>query len=234
MTGPVTGADAGWEADADPGRGADADPGRGTGVDPSRGMDVGGPVSSWEPGRRSVVLLNVGGLLLTVVGVAAVLGLFAVTGGGGTIQLSGGELLAAVGGLLAVCVVAGIVHEGIHGLAMRPFGARPVYSAGVIHRVMPYLSCSAPGHLFRPAPYVWIALAPMIVLSAAFGALTVWAPWGGLWALAGGIHLGGCIGDVAMSAVVLRRGRGRLVEDTGAGLRIWPASAAGWRASAAG
>lgn len=226
MTGAAAGEGAGREADADAGRGG--------GADPDRGGGDSGPVSSWEPGRRSVVLLNVGGLILTVVGVAAFLGLFTVTGGGGTIQLSGGGLLAAVGALLAVCVVTGIVHEGVHGLAMRPFGARPVYSAGVIHRVMPYLSCSAPGHLFRPAPYVWIALAPMIVLSAAFGGLVVWAPWGGLWALAGGIHLGGCIGDFALSAVVLRRGRGRLVEDTGAGLRIWPASAAGWRASAVG
>ncbi len=185
-------------------------------------------VYTWEPRAGSAVLLQVGGLLLTVVGIVAFVALHALVRGGGSVQVAGPGLLAAVGALVAVSVVAVLAHEWIHGLAMRPFGARPVYSAGTVARVVPYLSCSAPGHLFRRGPYVWIALAPMLVLSTVFGVLVAWAPWGGLWAVAGGIHLGGCVGDLALSAVVLRRGRGGcLVEDTGAGLRLWPAPTTG-------
>lgn len=175
---------------------------------------------SWTPGPRASLWLSIAGLVVTVAAGLGYLGLYGASRPPTSATLAGGELALR---LLATLVLSGaalVAHEGLHGLAMLPFGARPTFGAGVLGGAMPYLYCTARGHLFTPAQFAWIALAPTVLLGAAFAALSAWAPWGVAFVIAGAVHLGGCVGDWALAAVALRRGRRRLVEDTGAGIRL--------------
>lgn len=164
--------------------------------------------------------LTVVSLVLTVIGCAAHLAVWAAGQVKSTFYLAGSAL--PMGGLVTLVALIGamILHELVHGLAMLPFGARPVFGVGRLSVILPYLYCTAPLHRFTRAQFVWIALAPTLLVGALLAALTAWAPFGAAMALAGGVHLGGCVGDWAMTAVALRQRHGVLIEDTGVGTRF--------------
>jgi Putative zincin peptidase len=151
------------------------------------------------------------GLALLIVGLA----LFGALAGEGTV---------AIGALSLIAVpVLLILHELLHGAAMKPFGARPRYSAGLLGKALPYLSCGAPGHRFTRGQYLVVALAPAVVLSAAGAAAVPLAEWL-VFPLA--VHLAGCVGDFWMSGRALHTPPGARIEDTGTGMRVHVTSAA--------
>lgn len=176
--------------------------------------------TEWSPGRGQTVALTIAGLLVTALGCLAHLALWASRQEATTFLIEGPALMWGFAATLAAVTVALIVHELVHGLAMLPFGARPVFGAGWLSGMLPYLYCTAEKHRFTRGQFVWIALAPTLLVGGTLAAATVWAPYGAAMALAGGLHLGGCVGDWAMTAVALRQRRGVLIEDTGAAMRF--------------
>ncbi len=131
------------------------------------------------------------------------------------------DLVALLGMALVVVgvVMAGVVHEGVHALAMLPFGAQPRFGATRIHGA-PAWYCTAEGHRFTKAQFGFVALAPTVVVSALIWALAV-QPWMGMGVVVvGAIHLSGCGGDWVMLAVAARQPRGTLVEDRAQGMRF--------------
>lgn len=86
------------------------------------------------------------------------------------------------------------LHEGIHALVILGLGGRPRF--GFKLPIAAY--CTAPNQLFTRSGYMAIALAPLIVISAAGAALTWFAPNAGayvLFLLAGNVS--GAVGDLA-------------------------------------
>lgn len=136
-------------------------------------------------------------------------------------RATGKDLLLGLLGMAAAVVGLIVLHEGIHGLAMLPFGARPSFGLGVAGGgVLPYVSTTAAGHRFTRTGYVVVALAPSVVLTVLTLALVGWSPFGGWLVVPAAFHLGGCVGDWWLVAVAARHPPGSHYEDLREGLRI--------------
>ena len=120
----------------------------------------------------------------------------------------------------SILVPTFVLHELLHGLAMSRYGARPTYGAGIYHKVLPYLYCTANGHRFTRTQFAVVCVAPVVLISF-FGAFCVAFISYGSWLIVPlGIHLAGCIGDFWMLALAYRQPRGTLFEDLKTGVRI--------------
>jgi hypothetical protein len=175
----------------------------------------------WRPDQKAVLAWNALALLLFVLGLF-VFGLPVVARaahGAGTARTtvtisvaSPFIVLAATAGLL-------VLHEAVHALVMRLFGARPRFGAIMVARLIPALYTTAPGHVFRRGQYVAVAVAPGLALSA-LGFLACFSPPGGYLVIPLAIHLAGCVGDVAATERVLRQPAGTGYEDLRDGIRF--------------
>ncbi len=130
---------------------------------------------------------------------------------------------------IAVTVVlTTLVHEGVHGLVMRVFGARPVYGFKL---ELGAAYCAAPGHAFTRSQFLVVVLAPLLVLTVVCFALMIpllaWPGWQ-LIALAGAFNITGAIGDLYLAVYVARQPVRAYVVDELDGIRVFaPASTAG-------
>jgi hypothetical protein len=109
-------------------------------------------------------------------------------------------------------------HEAVHAAVMLALGGRPRF--GLKLPLAAY--CTAPGQLFTRAGYAAIALAPLLVLTAAGAAVTWLAPDVGaclLFGLAGNVS--GAVGDLAAVARLRRLPSDSLIEDTQTGFRAF-------------
>ena len=68
----------------------------------------------------------------------------------------------------------------------------------------------------------YVALAPLVLLTSATLSWAAYGPMGGAAVVPGAIHLGGCVGDLALVARASRTPQGSLIEDRQTGLRIHP------------
>lgn len=167
--------------------------------------------------------MQIVGVALMVVGLIAYTVLWFISHGqtSGSFTVVGEQLIALAAVLVLGTAATLVVHELVHGVAMLPFGAKPRFGAGMMAKVMPYFYCTAPGHRFTRRQFVIVALAPLVVMSAALAALVVWAPMGGAWAVVGAVHLGGCVGDLFMVRRAMQEPRGTLVEDQKDGMAFF-------------
>lgn len=175
------------------------------------------PVTEWIPGTKEGIALNLGAAVLSVLGLVLFTALYIAvraSEGGFTVGLGGLALL-----IVAIVLVM-IIHEGVHGIAMAVFGARPRFGAQLTARVMPVLYCTATGVLFTKAQFLVIALAPFVVLNLVLAGLIGWMPGGGWLVVPAALHLGGCIGDLWMAVLVARLPTGTMVEDLRSGMRF--------------
>jgi len=125
-------------------------------------------------------------------------------------------------GLVWLAGLAGtiVLHELVHGITMKRFGAWPQY--GVLWRYLAFYATS-PGYAFRRNSYLTVALAPLVVISllAVLGMVLVrGTEWVVLLALCGIINGSGAIGDLWMSSIALRYPRDAYVVDEKDGFRI--------------
>ncbi len=131
------------------------------------------------------------------------------------------------GWLLAGLVVTVVAHELVHGLFMRWYGARPQY--GVLWQALAFYA-TTPGYAYRRAAFVVIALAPLVGLSAV-AVLGMWLAQGTAWvawlAICGTINAGGAVGDLWMTALVLRYPATAYVMDERDGIRVFVPAQAG-------
>lgn len=166
-----------------------------------------------------VLLLNIVGLLMLVL-FGLVFSSLAVTLGklpSGRVELG----LPEIGlGILAI-VLTLVLHELIHGLVMRIFGAKPRYGA-LWNQAMFY--ATAPGHAFRRNSYVVIALAPFILISMLV-VLGMWLLQGTVWVALLGVgglfNASGAVGDLWISRIVLGYSDNAYIMDERDGMRVF-------------
>lgn len=125
-------------------------------------------------------------------------------------------------GLVLVLLVLPL-HELMHGLAIQHYGHRPRYGFKLM-----VLFATSDGAYFRRGEFIRVALAPLVLISAAGLVVMVFLPKElGYWvALAATLNAAGAIGDLWMTAVALRFDRSALIRDEEDSMRIFTQAAA--------
>lgn len=176
----------------------------------------------WIPDKRTAVVMNIVGLVLTAVSLAGFMSLYAMNrpeGAEGTL-----EFVDMIVGLVVVVVLTlalTIVHELLHGFALKTLGFRAKYGTLMVGKVVPAFYCTAPGAIISKAAFVYVALLPGIVL-AIIPAVWIAANWPGAgWlVLPSAFLFGGAVGDFFMTTLALRTPKGTKVEDLRDGVRF--------------
>jgi len=180
-------------------------------------MSSSAEVVDWRPGRAEATIWNVVALVLIALG----LPLFAMP----SVLRHGPAGASFRIGLIEILVVAAltalllVVHEGIHGLVMLTFRARPTFGAVLVGGAMPALYATSVGHRFSRSQYLTVAATPAVLISVV-GFLLCFGPWGGYLIVPLAIHLGGCVGDLFACGRVLRERPGTEFEDLRDGIRF--------------
>ncbi len=169
---------------------------------------------------KRVVVMNVLGVFLFFIfglifsNVAVGLGKLPLAGG---INFGLREMIFVLIGIIFTLAL----HELMHGLTMRLFGASPKY--GIIWKGM-MLYATSPGYAYPRNNYVIIALAPFILISILV-VLGIWGLQGTLWVallgICGVINASGAIGDMWITAIVLRYPAAAYVMDERDGVRVF-------------
>ena len=122
---------------------------------------------------------------------------------------------------LAGLVLLPVLHELVHGISMRSFGARPRY--GFLWKALAFYA-TAPGFAFPRRRYLVVALSPLVVLSllaVLLMALLPGTPWIGLIAFIAALNATGAIGDLWITGLVLRYPKDAYIVDERDGVRIF-------------
>jgi len=113
------------------------------------------------------------------------------------------------------------LHELAHGVAMRVYGARPQY--GISWKATMFYT-TAPGYAFRRNQYLVAILAPLVSLSL-LACCGIWLLAGSpavlLLAICAVINGTGAIGDLWISAIILRYPAYAYVVDERNGMRVF-------------
>lgn len=137
--------------------------------------------------------------------------------GSGQIFIIANWALAIAAGVAVMIVL----HELVHGMTMRRFGAKPRY--GVLWSGLMFYATAA-GFAFRRNDYLKVALAPLGMLSLLVMALLA-APvstnLATLLIICGAFNAAGAIGDLWITRVVLRYPAHAYVIDERDGVRIF-------------
>lgn len=129
--------------------------------------------------------------------------------------------LLSLGMIILGILLTLILHELTHGMVMRVFGARPQY--GVLWKQLMFYATS-PGFAYRRNDYVIIALAPLLFISALV-VLGMWLFQGTLWVallvICGVVNASGAVGDMWITAIILRYATTAYVIDERDGMRVF-------------
>ena len=123
--------------------------------------------------------------------------------------------------ILAGVAVTVVLHELIHGITMRRYGAKPKY--GVLWSGLMFYATAA-GFAFRRNDYLKVALAPLLVLSLivlVVLAMPISANLATLLIICGSFNAAGAIGDLWITRIVLRYPAHAYVIDERDGVRIF-------------
>lgn len=158
------------------------------------------------------------GLALTLVGLYLYGGLYAAMHGVAEMSVEGGQVFLGLWVSLGLILIS--IHELTHGLTASLYGARPLYGAGLMHRVVPYLYCTVERHQFTRTQYAAVALAPALLVSGVGAVWVGFLPLGGWLVAPIAVHLGGCVADLWVTVLVYRQPPGTLVEGLKTGVRM--------------
>jgi hypothetical protein len=177
-------------------------------------------VRLWERSRAATTWLGLAGLLTFPVA-GGLLGLLYLathpTPGPGGFSGEAGVLLM-VGILLGLCAVTAVVHELVHALAMAVVGHRPT-----LHfHTLPYLRMGLDGRAtpFARPSFVWVELAPVVLVTAALITGVVTSPYSGWLIVPAAFHLTASKMDIAYTLAALREPAGTLCRVIDAGLEF--------------
>lgn len=175
-------------------------------------------VVEWRPTASDTIVWSAVGLILIVLGLPlfALPSILRASSAGLSIRIGLVEILVVVI-LTAVLLVA---HEGIHGLVMLLFGARPRFGATLVGGSMPALYATSESHRFTRGQYLIVAAGPAVVISV-LGFWACFGPWVAYLVLPLAIHLGGCVGDLFAFWRVVREPHGTECEDLRDGIRFY-------------
>jgi hypothetical protein len=122
--------------------------------------------------------------------------------------------------LLSLILVP-VLHELVHGISMRIFGAHPQY--GFLWKLWAFYATS-PGYAYPRWQFMIIALAPLIVLSVVavlLMALMTGTAWVAITAISATLNATGAIGDLWIIGLILRYPAYAYVVDERDGVRIF-------------
>jgi len=129
--------------------------------------------------------------------------------------------LNQIGFTLAAILITIVLHEWLHGMTMKWFGAKPQYGFKW-KQLLFYATC--PGHAFQRNQYIAVALAPLAVLTLLF-VLGIWllngTGWVALLGICGMLNASGAIGDLWMSGIALRYPAATYIVDEQDGMRVF-------------
>jgi hypothetical protein len=178
--------------------------------------------SEWHPTRTTWILWLV--LFLPILYIGAVVYTLAAVHGEApqsvSVTFDMGQLIV----VLLLCLGLGWVHEGVHGIFMLAFGARPQFGLPRTGVLVYGFYTTDPGHRFTRRQYLAVGLAPLAILGL-LGIPLCMLPFGGYLVLPFALHLAGCIGDIGISRHVLRVARDVVCEDLRDGVRFWTPAA---------
>ncbi|MEJ5927758.1 DUF3267 domain-containing protein [Corynebacterium sp. H128] len=170
-------------------------------------------IKEWAPDKTTTVWMNVVGLGTTIAGLVGFATLYAA--------VNSGTVAFAISARELVLILAIVVHELLHGFALRTLGAKPKYGATMVGGAMPAFYCTSPGVLLSKKAFTYVALLPGIVLAVMPALWIIFhGPFAGWLVVPAAMLLGGTVGDWFMTVVALRAPRGALIEDNKEGLRI--------------
>ncbi|MBN1920763.1 MAG: DUF3267 domain-containing protein [Anaerolineae bacterium] len=122
---------------------------------------------------------------------------------------------------VAMLLLTLVLHELLHGLTLRYYGAKPIY--GVLWKELMFYATAA-GHAFRRNAYLVIALAPLVGLSV-LALLLLMLPLPAWLALpvmlCAAFNVGSAVGDLWLVRVALRYPRSAYIVDEKDGLRVF-------------
>ena len=174
--------------------------------------------------RRTLLLLNLAGLALLILFgwrfAALALRLRPLDAAAAlSFDFSGAQLLSAVIVVLLLTGLMLVLHEAIHGLGFwLATGARPTFGIG-----RGYAYAAAPEWYLPRSRYLWIGLAPLLVISSlavlviAFGPPVLIGPA----LLLAVMNASGAVGDLWVVYLLLRQPPGALVCDRGDEVRFY-------------
>ena len=123
--------------------------------------------------------------------------------------------------VMSTTVFTMLFHEFIHGVAVSLYGGKPRYGTGVAHYMLPYLYTTTET-LFRRNQFIVILIAPLIVISVlgvismiVFPAIAHW------FIIPLTMNAAGAIGDLWMTASIVRYPEHILLADDQSGLTIY-------------
>ena len=127
--------------------------------------------------------------------------------------------------ILGLSMIVGVIvtislHEAIHGLTMRLFGARPIFG---LDWKLGAAYATAPGYLFTRNQFILVALVPLVALTLIFLLILMFVPmsWRLVGVLALTFNVAGAAGDLWMARVLLPFPASALVMDERDGLRVF-------------
>ncbi|HPH94900.1 MAG TPA: DUF3267 domain-containing protein [Anaerolineaceae bacterium] len=124
-------------------------------------------------------------------------------------------------GLLFGLVAMIVLHELVHGLTMTLFGAHPQY--GFMPAQLMFYA-TAPGHAFTRRNYLYVALAPLVVLSL-LSLVAILLVSGSAWVLFfitfATVNAAGAVGDLYITLKVLRYPAHAFIMDEKDGVRVF-------------
>ena len=123
--------------------------------------------------------------------------------------------LATLGLLCAALALVLVLHEGLHGAAGMLFGYRPIFGIQPPLVFTTFKEKIARNHL------VAIALAPLLILDAAFVTAFVLVPGEIFWDLCFAVNTIGAVGDVWIVTRVLGHPPETVFQDTKSGVEAW-------------
>ncbi len=124
------------------------------------------------------------------------------------------NLVPFVGLLVLGTVVALVLHEGVHGLVMARYGAKPQFGVGMMQGQVPYAYATSPGFRYTKRQFWWVAMMPTFAVNGVLAVLVFTLPWGPYLVLPAAFHLSGCVGDWMILTMIGEQPEGTLVEDT--------------------
>ena len=136
---------------------------------------------------------------------------------------AGGFELTPVTILIAISTIVFtmLFHEFIHGVAISMYGGKSRYGAGVAHYILPYIYTTTET-IFRRNQFIVILIAPLIVISVLGVISMIVFPAIAHWFLIPlTINAAGAIGDLWMTASIVRYPKHILLADDKSGLAIY-------------
>lgn len=181
-----------------------------------------GALSEWKPSKATWRIWTILSIPIWLLGLDIYM--VAAFGGSASGTVGFGQLMLWLVLTTGLTLVIMCVHEGVHGVAMLRFGAKPQFGILKIEGIVAGMYATAPGHRFSRNQYLAICLAPLAIL-APLGIPACMLPFGGYLVMPLAMHLAGCIGDVTIAWHVLRGPSEVVCEDLRDGLRLWKAEA---------